>query len=496
MTFGFDGARGTNVRPSHKTAVSSWAKDESAPGVNDGTVLTASWANRVAGNLRQLATRFGITLTETSDNDLADCIVAAIVATDPKSHHHDALYYPRASVDALLAALAPLASPALTGTPIVPTATPGTNTTQIASTAFVQAAIAALINAAPGALNTLDELAAALGDDANFAATMTTALALKAPLASPALTGAPTAPTPTAGDNSTKIATTAYVDGAVAGAAGVSDGDKGDITVSGGGSAWSIENDVVTYDKLQNVSASSRLLARKTAGAGNVEECTLSELLDFIGSAAQGDILYRGSSGWARLGAGTAGQVFTTGGAAANPAYTTALGKCSIPIPAVAMYGRTTNGAAAGTVEATTNKNMVKSLDFDASSQEFAQFAISMPKRWDESTITASFVWSHASTSTNFGVVWALEAVAYSDGDDLDTAFGTAQQVADTGGTTNRRYRTAETPAVTIAGTPQAEDWVLFQVKRVPADGSDTMAIDARLEQVILHINVNAFTDA
>jgi hypothetical protein len=170
-------------------------------------------------------------------------------------------------------------------------------------------------------------------------------------------------------------------------------------------------------------------------------------------------------------------------------------GKASIPIPAVAMYGRTTNGAASGTVEASTNKNMVKSLDFDATTQEFAQFAMCMPKRWDESTITASFVWSHASTTVNFGVVWALEAVAYSDGDDLDTAFGTAQTVADTGGTTNRRYRTAETAAITIAGTPQAEDWVLFQVKRVPSDGSDTMAIDARLEQVILHINVNAFTD-
>jgi hypothetical protein len=85
--------------------------------------------------------------------------------------------------------LVPLASPNLTGTPTAPTATPGTNTTQISTTAFVAAAIAALINSAPGALDTLDELAAALGDDANFAASMTTALALKAPLASPTLTG-------------------------------------------------------------------------------------------------------------------------------------------------------------------------------------------------------------------------------------------------------------------------------------------------------------------
>lgn len=74
---------------------------------------------------------------------------------------------------------APLASPALTGTPTAPTATAATNTTQIATTAFVQAAVSALIDAAPGTLDTLNELAAALGDDPNFATTITTELAAK-----------------------------------------------------------------------------------------------------------------------------------------------------------------------------------------------------------------------------------------------------------------------------------------------------------------------------
>lgn len=74
---------------------------------------------------------------------------------------------------------APLASPSFTGTPTAPTATTGTNTTQLATTAFVQAAISALIDAAPAALDTLNELAAALGDDPNFATTVTTALAAK-----------------------------------------------------------------------------------------------------------------------------------------------------------------------------------------------------------------------------------------------------------------------------------------------------------------------------
>ncbi len=76
---------------------------------------------------------------------------------------------------------APLNSPALTGTPTTPTARQGTNNTQIASTAFVMAAIAALVDSSPDALNTLNELAAALGNDPNFATTMTNALAGKQP---------------------------------------------------------------------------------------------------------------------------------------------------------------------------------------------------------------------------------------------------------------------------------------------------------------------------
>lgn len=79
-----------------------------------------------------------------------------------------------------LSGKADLESPSFTGLPTGPTATPGTNTAQLASTAFVHAVVAALIDSSPGSLDTLNELAAALGDDADFAATMTNALAAKA----------------------------------------------------------------------------------------------------------------------------------------------------------------------------------------------------------------------------------------------------------------------------------------------------------------------------
>jgi len=101
------------------------------------------------------------------------------------------------------------------GIPTAPTATAGTNTTQIATTAFVKSAVDGLVASAPAALDTLNELAAALGNDAAFSTTVTNSLASKAPLANPALTGVPTAPTATAGTNTTQLATTAFVTSAV-----------------------------------------------------------------------------------------------------------------------------------------------------------------------------------------------------------------------------------------------------------------------------------------
>lgn len=171
------------------------------------------------------------------------------------------------------------------------------------------------------------------------------------------------------------------------------------------------------------------------------------------------------------------------------------LGKQAVWIPASAMIARTTNGAAAGTAEMTTNKNMFSTLDFDTTTQEFAQFSWRMPAAWDEGTVTFAPVWSHAATDTNFGVVWQLAAVATSNDDAGDVAFGTEQTSADTGGTTNDLYEGPESSAITVAGTPVANDYVMFQVARAPANGSDTLAIDARLHGIVLYIGVEAGHD-
>jgi|SRR6185503_5096748 len=189
----------------------------------------------------------------------------------------------------------------------------------------------------------------------------------------------------------------------------------------------------------------------------------------------------------------TGGTVVSDSGLTVNNIAT---GKQTIWVPAAAMYARTTNGPGAGTAELATNKIMIKSFDFDATTQEFVQFRVGMPKSWNEGTVTFQAIWSHAATVTNFGVAWSLAGLARSDTDAQDTAFGTAVVVTDTGGTTDTEYITAESGAVTIGGTPAELDEVVFQLARVPADAGDTMTIDARLQGIRLFYTTNANTDA
>lgn len=170
-------------------------------------------------------------------------------------------------------------------------------------------------------------------------------------------------------------------------------------------------------------------------------------------------------------------------------------GKQSIWVPAAAMTPRTTNGAVVALGETTTNKVMRLSLNFDATTQEFAQFTIAAPKSWNEGTVTFQVYWSHLTTTVNFGVVWELQGLALSNDDNLEAAFGTAVEVADTGGTHDDIYISAESAAVTIAGTPAEGDLLQFQIARDPANGSDTMAIDAGLLGVMLFYTTTANTD-
>lgn len=147
-------------------------------------------------------------------------------------------------------------------------------------------------------------------------------------------------------------------------------------------------------------------------------------------------------------------------------------------------------------VATSANRPDILTLDFNASTAQYAQFFLPMPKGWDLGTVSAQFLWSHASTTTNFGVVWGIQAVAVSDADLLDVAYGTAQTITDTGGATNVLYISPETSAITIAGTPAVGDMVCFRVYRDATAGADTLAINARLHAVKLYYTVTTLTDA
>lgn len=224
------------------------------------------------------------------------------------------------------------------------------------------------------------------------------------------------------------------------------------------------------------------------AGAGAGDVVAANNLSEFIATAA---------TARSNLGLGTAATKATGGGSTQVPLGSDIFGKHTVWIPAGAMTPRTTLGAASGTTELATNKVMLRTLDFDYAAQdEFAQFAVRMPKSWNESTVTAIFVWSHTSGATAYSVVWGIQGRAFSDADALDAAFGTAVTVTDTGGTADTCYHSAESGAVTIAGTPAAGDLVLFQVYRDYDNASDTLDKDARLHGVVLFYTTDAHNDA
>ena len=177
-----------------------------------------------------------------------------------------------------------------------------------------------------------------------------------------------------------------------------------------------------------------------------------------------------------------------------NVAAVKIAGKETIWVPAVAMYPNTTNGCANIAQTELSNGPELKTLDFDKDSDEFAQFAVAFPKSWNEGTI--SFQAFFTANSTDTGTTsWALQGVALADNGDLNTAFGTA--VAPTAkamsGTANDLAVTAESGAVTIAGSPSTDEYVFFQISRDVS--ADDLNADAKLLGVKLFFTTDAAND-
>lgn len=163
----------------------------------------------------------------------------------------------------------------------------------------------------------------------------------------------------------------------------------------------------------------------------------------------------------------------------------------SLFLTATGATPSTTGGAATPVqVELGTNDIDLWLMDFDASTDESAQWTFAMPLNWDGGTVTAAFFWTANSTSTN-SVVWGAQGRAFGDDVTLDQAMGTAQTVTDANtATANQLHISSATPAITLAGSPAGGQLVQIKAYRDADNGSDTLAADARLIGIRLNYSV------
>ena len=239
------------------------------------------------------------------------------------------------------------------------------------------------------------------------------------------------------------------------------------------GTPVAIADDQVTYAKIQNVSADERILGRVSGADGVIEELTKAQVLTFANVEDGADVTDATNVG------------------------TVVNGKQTIWIPANAMTPTASNPCADVTaVETTSGRPDMMVLDFDDGSDEHAQFTVAFPKSWNLGTVTFQAFWCSTATDTD-GVAWALQGVAMNDNETIDVAYGTAIVVTDDAqSAAEELYVTAESTAITIAGTPADDDLCFFRIFRDVSDGNDDMAEDARLMGIKLFYTTDALNDA
>ena len=182
--------------------------------------------------------------------------------------------------------------------------------------------------------------------------------------------------------------------------------------------------------------------------------------------------------------------------ASAGTLVNAAIGKQSMWIPAAAMYPTATAGCAdIASAETTAGRPDMKVLDFDASSDENAQFSIAMPSYWNEGVIQFQVYWTTAATDTD-GVAWSLSGVSVVDNGTIDVAFGTAVVVTDDAlGAAEDLCVSAVSGDVTVASAA-VNALTYFNIERDVSDGNDDMAEDARLIGIKIFYTVDDVHEA
>jgi len=264
-------------------------------------------------------------------------------------------------------------------------------------------------------------------------------------------------------------------------------GATGDVTLTG---TQTLTNKTLTSPKIGTniLDTNGNELINLTATGSAVNEITIAN----AGTGVTGPVI--SATGETNVGIninpkGTG--VFNSGGSAVKIA-----GLETMWVPATAMYGSTTNPADAQQIETTATRPDLKVLDFDAGTNEFAQFSVAFPKSWNEGTVTYQVYWSPSNTNTG-NCLFRLQGVAIGDGDTIDVVYGTGQTITDAGiGTVEDQQISGVSSAITIAGSPAAGEQTYFQLLRLASDGSDTFTGDARVLGIRLFFTTDAANDA
>jgi len=261
---------------------------------------------------------------------------------------------------------------------------------------------------------------------------------------------------------------------------------EGDVTLTG---TQTLTNKTLTSPKIGTsiLDTSGNELMLLTATGSAVNEITLA-------NAASGNAPSITASGETNVSLNLVPK--GTGTLQGNGSALKIAGKETIWVPATAMFGPTTNPADAAQVETTATRPDLNVFDFDAGTKQYTQFSIGMPKSWNEGTVTYQVYWSPSTTNTG-DCIFGLQGVACADGDTIDVAYGTAVNVTDAGiGTVEDQQISAESGAVTIAGSPAAGEQSYFQFFRDAAAGGDTFTGESRVLGIKLFFTTDAANDA
>ena len=247
------------------------------------------------------------------------------------------------------------------------------------------------------------------------------------------------------------------------------------------------KDDIVLKDAATiGVASSTSAISIASTGIVTFVDDILIKDAGTIGSASDADAIAIASNGVVN---------FTQSPTVSSAAVLVA-GAQTIWVPAMAMRPTASNGCAAITdVETTSGRPDMQVLDFDASSDEHAQFQIGFPKSWNEGTITFRVFWTSTATDTD-GVAWGLQGVSVANDATIDVAYGTAVVVTDDNiSAAEDCLVTATSGNVTISNAA-VDTLTYFRIYRDVSDGNDDMAEDARLLGVQIFYTTDAANDA